>query len=137
MIGPFSTPSAELQRVAEQSRRRVSFVRAPDTLLPLMLEADLAIAAGGQTLYELAATGTPTVALALFENQIASVHALAGAGVVRVGAVMPGGPFTAFRRQRDERCCGDFAARRAMSAAGQSLVDGCGPARVAAEMSVI
>lgn len=35
----------------------------------LMLECDLAIAAAGQTLYELAATGTPTIAIAVAENQ--------------------------------------------------------------------
>ncbi len=38
-----------------------------------MLKADVAISAGGQTLYELAKTGTPTVALAVAENQIRNV----------------------------------------------------------------
>lgn len=35
----------------------------------LMLESDLAITAAGQTLYELAVTGTPTIAVAVAENQ--------------------------------------------------------------------
>ncbi|MCX7797077.1 MAG: bifunctional UDP-2,4-diacetamido-2,4,6-trideoxy-beta-L-altropyranose hydrolase/GNAT family N-acetyltransferase [Melioribacter sp.] len=35
----------------------------------LMLESDLAITAAGQTLYELAATATPTIAIAVADNQ--------------------------------------------------------------------
>ncbi len=35
----------------------------------LMLESDLTITAAGQTLYELAATGTPTIAIAVADNQ--------------------------------------------------------------------
>lgn len=35
----------------------------------LMLNCDIAIAAAGQTLYELAATGTPTIAVEIAENQ--------------------------------------------------------------------
>jgi spore coat polysaccharide biosynthesis predicted glycosyltransferase SpsG/RimJ/RimL family protein N-acetyltransferase len=40
-----------------------------DKMVELMLNSDAAISAAGQTLYELAATGTPTIAVAVAENQ--------------------------------------------------------------------
>jgi len=49
----------------------------------LMLESDIAISAGGQTLYELARVGVPTVAVAVAENQLESVFGLNEAGVVK------------------------------------------------------
>ncbi len=40
----------------------------------LMLNADIVITAAGQTLYELAATGTPTIAIAVADNQKNNIH---------------------------------------------------------------
>jgi UDP-2,4-diacetamido-2,4,6-trideoxy-beta-L-altropyranose hydrolase len=40
-----------------------------DYMSTLMLDADIAISAGGSTLYELCATGTPTIAFIIAENQ--------------------------------------------------------------------
>lgn len=46
-----------------------------DTLLPLMQKADLAISAGGSTLYELCACKTPTITYYFADNQIENVRA--------------------------------------------------------------
>jgi len=48
-----------------------SFYYSPctSTIRDLMLESDLCISAAGQTLYELAACGTPTIAVAVVDNQ--------------------------------------------------------------------
>ncbi len=48
----------------------------------LMLKADIAISAAGQTLYELARVGTPTIAIAVADNQLKSVKKLDEAGFV-------------------------------------------------------
>lgn len=40
----------------------------------LMLSSDVAITAAGQTLYELAACGTPSIAIAVVENQRSNIH---------------------------------------------------------------
>lgn len=42
-------------------------------MLQTMLDSDLAISAGGQTLYELARTGVPTIAIGVAHNQINNV----------------------------------------------------------------
>jgi len=44
-----------------------------DKMRDVMLESDVAISAGGQTLYELSRTGVPTIAIILAANQIRNV----------------------------------------------------------------
>jgi len=116
---------------AARCARPVRLVRDPPSVRALMVEADLALSAGGQTMYELAAAGTPTVAVAAADNQIASVRAMADAGVVRA---VSGADDASLRAQ-----VGDVLVellprpdlRAAMAAAGRRLVDGCGAERVA------
>ncbi len=48
----------------------------------LMLNCDIAITAAGQTLYELAATGTPTIAVAVAENQKKNINEWHNAGFI-------------------------------------------------------
>ncbi len=51
------------------------FYSPPASLMrDLMLSSDIAITAAGQTLYELAATGTPSIAIAVAENQKNNIH---------------------------------------------------------------
>ena len=59
----------------------VEFLESPD-MAALMCRADLAVSAGGSTLYELCATGTPAVVVAVAENQVASSRALHELGCV-------------------------------------------------------
>ncbi len=47
-----------------------------------MLEADVAISAGGQTLYELARVGVPTIAIAVADNQMNNVKGWLKAGFI-------------------------------------------------------
>lgn len=94
--------------------------RSPANMVELMLRADLAIAAGGQTTYELAACGVPTVAVCVAENQRANLAALAS--VLRV---------TSDAALVDDAVAlaGDRAARQALADAGQALFDGYGAER--------
>jgi len=106
--------------------------RGAPSMRALMLDADLAVAAGGQTTYELAATGTPAVILAVADNQVPQSRDLASAGVflyagdARVEEV----PEKAADLAR--RLAGDPALRGKMGACGRALVDGRGAERVAA-----
>ncbi len=45
-----------------------------NTMKNTMLASDLAISAGGQTLYELARVGLPTIAVAIIENQLNNIN---------------------------------------------------------------
>lgn len=82
IIGPFFENREEVGHAANASRRSVRLLEDPSSMCSLMLEADLAVSAGGQTLYELAATGTPTVGVQVAENQASNLRALAAQGVI-------------------------------------------------------
>jgi UDP-2,4-diacetamido-2,4,6-trideoxy-beta-L-altropyranose hydrolase len=109
----------------------VELLDAPESLLDALLAADVVISAGGQTMLEAAATGTPCIALALVENQIRQVEVLARIGVVRV--VDPVNAASAAEAARELAL--DTPAREALSERAQNAVDGYGALRIAFEIT--
>lgn len=124
--------------VAERMRRAypdvefdvVGTSRSAEEMRDAMLAADVAITAAGQTLYELACTGTPAVAIWVAENQEPQARAFE-----QTGAVVLAGRWS-------EPHIGDALVerlgeltprpiRQRMATAGQALVDGQGASRVA------
>jgi UDP-2,4-diacetamido-2,4,6-trideoxy-beta-L-altropyranose hydrolase len=97
---------------------------SPESLLDLLLAADLVVCAGGQTMLEAAAVGAPCVAVPLFENQVEQVRRLGETGGVRpatredVAAAV-------------SELARTFATRQALAERGQREVDGFGALRVA------
>ncbi len=123
VVGPFTKPSASL------SGKNVRLVQSPDSLKPLMLSCDLAVAASGQTLFELAATGTPTIAVGLVDNQKENLVGMDRAGsVLSAGAI--GEPGFDARLAACLEKARSAKAREALSKAGRTLVDGEGGPRV-------
>ena len=125
IVGPYVDHQAEIERAAECGHRPVRLLRAPSSLRDVMLDTDLAISAGGQTLYELARMGIPTVALQVADNQAGNLRAMACAGAIEM-----------VRGVRDVRAAVEQLvarqdARMRLSAAGRELVDGQGAMRVA------
>jgi len=97
-----------------------------------MAAADIAVSAAGQTLYELAATGTPTVAVCVAGNQVGQARAFERAGAVLLAGVWgESGTSERLLSLLDETA--SDVERAAMSRAAQALVDGGGPDRVARE----
>lgn len=100
------------------------------SVVDLMINSDVAISAGGSTLYEFAACGTPTLAFILAENQRFLVEKMAELGyVINLG----------WHDELDEKIVvdglqlliNDYGKRIAMSRKGQSLVDARGAERIA------
>jgi len=58
----------------ESDKVKIEFSPYPHEMCELMTTSDIAISAAGQTLYELAATGTPTIAIAVAENQKNNIY---------------------------------------------------------------
>lgn len=57
--------------------------KAVDNMIDYMLDADVAISAGGTTLYELCAAGTPTITYSFADNQLDNVRQFAEDGIMR------------------------------------------------------
>lgn len=71
----------EIQKL-EDDKTNLIFNADTNKMIKLMQESDIAIASGGQTLYELARIGTPTIAILLVKNAIDDTHGWAEVGTL-------------------------------------------------------
>ena len=115
--------------VGADNNTEVIYYAAEADLVALMLDADVAIAAGGQTLFELVRTGVPTVAVPVVEHQEDGVWALQRLRLVERVAFQTGEPLRA-ALSRALRRLEDPAERERRSRRGRELVDGQGSRRV-------
>ncbi|HEX6092147.1 MAG TPA: UDP-2,4-diacetamido-2,4,6-trideoxy-beta-L-altropyranose hydrolase [Dongiaceae bacterium] len=97
----------------------------------LIAGTDLAITAGGTTMWELSAMGIPFIAVVVAENQRLSALAMTALGFPCVTAENVIGKLP----EKLRTLIGDGARRQQLAAAGQRLVDGKGASRVCAEIS--
>jgi UDP-2,4-diacetamido-2,4,6-trideoxy-beta-L-altropyranose hydrolase len=134
VVGPFFNDRKTILEMAAQRPEQVRAHYNPEDMRSLMLDADLAISGGGQTTYELAATGTPTVAIATAENQLQNLAALAQAGsLLHAGSADDRDLQTRLLRQI-RKIINDRDKRSEMSRTGRRLVDGRGAERAARHM---
>lgn len=132
VIGPGFTDLAEIEATAARIQAQVNLHQNISKLSELMAKADLAVSAGGTTMYELAATGTPTITLLQAENQVLAAETMALAGVC-YNLGLGDFPF-----QKDLlkilAMVADPIVRGRMSSKGLSLIDGKGSVRCAQEI---
>jgi spore coat polysaccharide biosynthesis predicted glycosyltransferase SpsG len=128
ILGPDFDAETELNRVLD-SCENVTVHESIDDMGAQMAWADLAVASGGRTAFELAATGTPAVIVAQNNREHGRMTRFAERGVFeylgRAADVTP----TDIRGAIEE-LAGDRDRRRRMSERGQSLVDGDGIRRI-------
>lgn len=131
VIGPYYKNRTAIRKAAAAARLAVALHEAPPSLRPLMAEADLAVSAGGFTLYELAAMGVPTVGVALWDNQRANVEALGARGTLVPLHYAEGPGFDVALRVAVTALAADRERRRSLAANGPRFIDGQGAPRVA------
>lgn len=89
----------------------------------LMIKADIAISAGGSTLYELAAAGVPTLVIIAADNQIRNVEYMSKAECIfNLGFEVNKDIF----RENFNKLLFDSVKRREMSSNGQKILNGEG-----------
>ncbi len=129
IVGSLFTCKEELKKIQLQNPFLVLYENITH-IWRVMLQADIAISAGGTTLYELAACGMPTLAVILAENQ-----KMAAEKMDEKGCVMNLGWFdqieTDFFLSQLKRLMYDYSLRASMSKRAKKLIDGKGAERVA------
>src|SRR5262249_28336609 len=109
----------------------IELVVNPKNMPELMAWADIAVAAGGSTTWELAFMGLPTVVILLAENQAPSARRLHDCGAVfNVGHANECSAVILANVLND--LMQDAVSRRTQSDCGRLLVDGYGVDRVSA-----
>ncbi len=127
--GAFSLPVLE----ALASEGRISLHVDSREMAQLMAQADLAIGAGGASVWERACLGLPAITLIVADNQRDLAMKLDGAGVTQaLDARWPG--LEQRLGEAWDRLVGDQTARLAMSRASATLCDGLGAGRAAAAL---
>lgn len=132
VVGPANPHRSALQALANGTGTRI--ITSPPSMADLMAWADLAISAGGSTVWELAFMGLPALLVTTAGNQAGIVDACARTGM----AVNLGDPARLDEEdilQVVEQLIRSPVMRRRMAAAGAQLVDGGGCDRIIDAMS--
>ncbi|WP_456392075.1 UDP-2,4-diacetamido-2,4,6-trideoxy-beta-L-altropyranose hydrolase [Persephonella sp.] len=114
----------EIKYVADKNTNLIYYPDA-EGMKKIMLESDIAISAGGQTLYELARVGVPTIAVAVADNQLGNVKGWHEANFIEYAGwwaeryVLKNVKFFLDRLN-------NFALRKKKSLIGKKFVDGKG-----------
>lgn len=129
VIGPANPRLVKLRRAAGRSRHRIRVMQNVEDMANLMAAADLAVCAGGTTLWELAYFGVPALVFTVAENQRLAVTALEGRGMLKDLGETHNIDWGSLG-ENVEALARDAASRSRMTRVGRSLVDGAGGARV-------
>ncbi len=100
-----------------------------EAMLNIALASDIAISAGGQTLYELARIGVPAIAIAVADNQMNNITGWREAGCIEYAGWWEDGMILDNLR-RAFTLLGPAYRRNEMSRTGRALVDGRGAKRI-------
>jgi len=128
-----SRADQELESLQRRYSGKVRILRSVTEMARLMQECDLAISAGGSTLYELCAAGVPRLAFVLAANQQGIVEAMVRQELaVSIGSTdkLAGSAVA----ESVSLLAKDWARRDRQNRQGRRLVDGQGARRVAQEM---
>lgn len=131
VVGPFShaTPAAD---------GRLSIHHSPDDMAALMRTADVALSAGGQTLFELACCGLPTVAFCLTWDQVVNLQVMAQHGAIDyVGWATSAGSWLEGIGSALHAMLTDATRRAQIGRTAAALIDGRGAARIAQEIDAL
>lgn len=134
ILGSSNPHEAALRQAIEEMGIRVRVEQRVTSMPEHMAWADVCVAAGGGTAWELALMGLPGLLFVLAANQQANAEGLHAAGVAHnLGWHGEASPAAVAREL--ERVLRSPEVRSAMAGAGQHMVDGYGAQRVATTMT--
>jgi UDP-2,4-diacetamido-2,4,6-trideoxy-beta-L-altropyranose hydrolase len=133
LVGPSNPHGSSLEKAANACRTKVRLLHNPPDIPNLMAECDMAIVAGGSTLWELAYFYVPSIVLVLADNQetaTALLHEQGACWRLGTGREASTGKLSAAITS----LCRDATARANLGAALGATTDGRGAERVCAAM---
>jgi len=114
--------------------KMVQVYRSPKQMDKLMRKADIAISAGGQTLYELAAVQTPTIGVRVASNQRLNLKGLSQAGALIDAGSVATRSFSNRLVRALRQLSGSAVHRQKLAKNARRMVDGRGALRLAQAM---
>lgn len=130
VLGPLYPHSNPMERIEGLYRHKVQIHRGLESLLNLARDADIAVTAGGSTVWELACLGMPMIVLGTAENQAAVLEGLRAEKAAEVlgyvDSLKPG-----IIAESTRLLLADSARLHELSQRASRLVDGQGVERVA------
>lgn len=133
ILGPNFSHNIELYEVLRNAPRKFTIIKGKADLSELMLKTDLAISAGGITLFELACLGVPTIVVCGETYEVATAERLKGKGFgINLGFgedINENEIYNATNRLRE-----DFNLRANMTQKGKELIDGQGSRKIREEI---
>ncbi len=136
IIGPANSHLKTLRRILAAAKFKADFLINPPSMPELMVWADMAIAAGGSTCWELAFMGVPIISLILAENQMAVAN-----GITKEGFAVNLGWYESFNtRTASREICSLLQSKKRrlkMVLKGQSLISATGRNHVYERISTL
>ena len=121
----------ELEAMADQNAA-ITLHYNPDNMAGIMKKCDLAVSAGGTTLYELCAIGVPTVVYTMADNQVQFVKEFDEAGAAKyAGDVRDDRRFIQKIVTWGTAAVDNPGFRKRMSEKARSIIDGKGAEKIA------
>ena len=120
-----------IKEIKKLKSENVNLILYPDAegMKETMLQSDLAISAGGQTLYELARLGTPTLGVVVSSNQLHNVKNWEEKGFCKYLGLWNNDNINK-KVVKEIKGVKDYDLRKQMSETGKSVVDGLGALRI-------
>lgn len=114
-----------------KTEKNVSILKDVNNIYEFMKKTDVAISAGGTTLYELCACGTPTISYSFVDNQINNVKQFENDGLIQYVGDIRDDNLTERMNSILKNLCDNIDEREQRSKRMQSAVDGYGAMRIA------
>ena len=131
LTGPMHVHRSELVRMAREDGRIRLHENVAD-MASLMAECDLAVSAGGTTLYELCAIGVPSVSYSMTDNQAPCTKDFDRAGLIPYAGDIRNNPdFLDCTVRMLLELARDYPRRKELSTRMRMAVDGAGADRIA------
>ena len=135
IIGPYYDNRNEIMDSISKSNLNVEVFEGLTNIYPVICMSDIAISAGGVSVYELAATSTPMIGISLWENQKNNIKCLSSSK-----ALLPLYYSSKIKFNNElflsmKEIISNSTLRNSMAESGRRYVDGQGVRRISLEIN--